>query len=655
MSLVQVHIGIVKVLDMSAEGPITIKAISWNMGNQKASKEAVEEIMGQIAQAGPLLPTVLAISTQEELADDGERLQDQILQKLNAKIKDPNQHYVLVKTDSPQFHTTMAGANNSKATLAKALLTDRNRVSSAILVKLPYELQNAKARIDFEPGKNTHKNEKKNKSIITIKGELYHRAAGKLMDVSISGGHLNARSDSKRRAHARKYFKNEGLSAKDKNFNEIYKEATTFRVIMGDFNERDYLMRDGTIKDKSAQTNFGRYGFDMNIDPQMKMGKLQLHGTYGHVFKNNDNLSEGQLKATQDTRGRENVAKGGFLDRVAYICGLPVEAKYSNKPFDQSFFKLNQKGTKWFFHKSDHLPVIREFKVTPPPKDNQEKFKIVGEFIKKRLPINEIKNEIQEIEALKGARDYNALLEKAQGLMYHDSTQTHDEFIRLYAGISQEIWNDLQGNDQLKYNVVINALEKNLFNKEMLYRNVQEISAKVNQAVKARDTASLTQTHNLLTKCQNLKNAVQELRGEGISKFPPGEKELIIALAERYSAMMIDNAFAKCNNKTLLHNQKAEIDSVFKGLGQFKELTKAQREIQKAMDSMVPLPELPQLRAKEMKTKPQSEKDARKAIFISQFSTHGDKRKAIYISDTSKTPSAKEENIGSWRPDRHKK
>ncbi len=561
------------------KAPVTMKAITWNMGNQEASSEAVDAILAQFDGS---TPTIIALSTQEEFASGDDRLQIKLWNKLNEGL-DEKDKYDFVITDDPQFHTTFAGANNSIKTFAGAIFTDKNRVSSVVLVKRPYKLDKAEARIDFEPdkGKDKDSNKKKNKSIITIKGTLVG-PEGSLMDVSISGGHLNAKSDAGRRKHANKFFKKEGLLGSDKSFAEIYKEASTFRLIMGDFNERDYLKKDGTTQDGSDETNLARLGYDMAENPTITMKEeggepIDLKGSYGHVAKDKDDLSKGMTTNVADPK-RENVAKGGYLDKVGCNTGLDVKAEYSKKPFNLKAFIKKEKSSKkenqdsskppkvkWFFHKSDHIPVIRSFTVAPVPYDDLEKIKIAARYIERRLPIKEVAKEIELLKKLADSNP-NELMHNVDGMMYHDSKQTSSEFIRQYAGISKDQWN--KTNDH--YNLIIKALGEKLKQKEAYKSNLDAIQQKISKVGKipgerAQDESTLATSYNLLTKCQNLKNLAQELRGEKEDKFPGKDKYAIVAMAQRYCDQLIENAVAKHNGKNPPHDT-SELDFAFNGL-----------------------------------------------------------------------------------------
>lgn len=427
---------------------VSISAVTWNMGNQAASRAAVNDVMSMIQGDTEVtqLPTVIALATQEELAATGKRLQDLLLEELNKdKLPGSDGSYVLVETDDPQYHKTMAGANNSPRTLRKALTTDNNRVSNAILVKLPYELEGARARIDYEPNKT-----KGNKSIITIEGILKKRRdetpeiLDDVMNICISGLHLDSNHDAKRRAHAQSFFDAQGLTQfSSQSYDDILSEAQKFKVIMGDFNERDYLMKDGSTRDQCAHTSFAGHGYDMSEVPMHTMTsdsgeRREIHGTYGFSFD-----ESGRPTVLPDPRSRTHVAKGGALDRVAYTSGLEVQSASYGATLSDQYLEQSKKG-KWFFHDSDHLPVARNFTVTPP--DNTNESQIICEFVQRKIPTSGHIPSIKSLQSLAGnLHNSENRYPLIRAVQYHDSSLTEDEFLECFCegadkGYEQQVY-----------------------------------------------------------------------------------------------------------------------------------------------------------------------------------------------------------------------
>ncbi len=498
-------------------GPISIQALTWNMGNKNATKDAVNDIFGQLVNPAP---TVLSISTQEELAPNGERLVDLLKKKLEAD----GSQYELVET----YHTTMAGANNSKKTLFKALTTDDNRVSTAVLVKKPYKLENPETRIDYQAPEGAKDNNKKvNKSIITVQGKLTDSKGNPIMDISVSGGHFDANQDQKRRAHTNKFLKNSNMKTTDpKSFDQIYEEASAFKIVTGDFNERNQLFVSGTKRqavDMMKQTNFKSYGFDVEKQPSMINGNTKLNGTYGL-----NGINDPDPK-TQ----RKHVAKGGFLDRVAYTCGLKVKEGHHGFNVDDKYKATNKKG-KIFYHGSDHLPVLRSFNVTPP--NPNTKAITVANYIQRRVP--DFKDDIDHVNVL--LQNKNKLMEAfaALPIQHHDSEYSQEEYIRIYAGVGPNA----------SLNEVITGLENKLATLKGAHTAFDHINGKVSTAAlsKPPDNQFLESVFNQINKCHDLKNALQEINDLPEKKMSKEDKALFKQLAGK----LVDDMY-QCAGKRL--------------------------------------------------------------------------------------------------------
>ncbi|MBN9286887.1 MAG: hypothetical protein BGO43_04970 [Gammaproteobacteria bacterium 39-13] len=518
--------------------PITIQALTWNMGNKPASKEALNDIFSQIEASPP--PTVISISTQEELAPNGKRLQDLLLAKLNEEARKKGEtEYELVVTKQPQFHTTMAGANNSARTLLRALTTNQNRVSTAILVRKPYQLKDATARIDYQVV-NPKKDKKVNKSIITISGKLTDGQGKTLMNISASGGHFDANKDQKRRAHANKFLERSNLKTSEpKSFSDIYQEASAFRIVTGDFNERNQLFGSTpTPKDMMNQTNFAKYGFDVGEQPSMqtKHGNIRLDGTYG-MFDGEKSVNDPDPKIK-----RKHVARGGFLDRVAYATGLKVDAVKHGFTVSNEHFKPSQKG-KMLYHGSDHLPVVRTFHVTPPkPNDMAE---VVGDYIKRRLPdftddIENLKKLLIHIELNPNNLPPDKLLEEAIDtvpLMHYDSEYDKGVFIRMYAGVSQDA----------SFEQVKESLHNKLAAKQAMQANIEGIKSKID-AIPPNEKY-LAAVFNQISKAHDLNNLLQEIKELPEKKMPLEDKVKFMQLAQNFVDRIYECSSALLNEK----------------------------------------------------------------------------------------------------------
>ncbi|MBI2790399.1 MAG: hypothetical protein HYX61_00455 [Gammaproteobacteria bacterium] len=494
---------------------VTIAALTWNMGNKSAPSLAVKEFCQQLSAK----PTVIVISTQEELASNGSRLQDLILAELGNE-------YELVKTPEPQFHTTFAGANNKVSTFLRASFTDNNRVSSAVLVKKPYQLLNAHAHIDYEPGKEKGGN----KSIITISGVLMNGDSA--MKIAVSGAHLDSNSDKKRRAHMDVYLEREALkSKKDQTFGEIYQQASTFRTFGGDLNERDYLMKDNETKDRIHQTNAKGVGFDVDAKPTQNYNDKDVHGTYGAKYLQN-NIQNKQQTDVPDPRDRPHVAKGGNLDRMSFSTGLPTQASTIETQLNEENFKL--RGKKWLYHGSDHLPVMRIFTVTPP--GNDTKAKIVGEYIKKRLP--DMTQDIDELKSvLKPPITKENLSSRIKSVQFHDSTLSSEQFLKHYAGLAPN-----ENSQNIK-----DALMAKYRQKIYIRESTKTLNQKIDKAIEENDTIFLERSFNVLTKCNEFKNAFLEMKAANETLVDNDEGLIFLQNAEKLVDLMYKYSLSALN------------------------------------------------------------------------------------------------------------
>lgn len=517
---------------------ISIKAITWNVGNKEATKDAVDDFISQYFSYDPL-PVVIAISTQEELAPTGRCLHEKLLNKLNEGIENEDEKYVLVKYE---FHTTTAGANNSAKTLAIATTTDQNRVSSAILVKKPYKMEGIDSRICYEPGKEKGGN----KSFIRIKGTVVAPDEKKL-DISVTGCHLDSNSDKKRRAHANAFFEGEDLMAEDKDFSKIYKEASSLALIQGDFNERDYLYKDRSTRSNANRTNFQSQGFDFDKDPSIQLNGKPIRGTYGFKFSRDKK----QILSSPDPRKRRNVAKGGFLDRIVYSTGLLIKSVSYETKIQPAYFRASKKG-KWFQHGSDHLPVIRDVHI-PPPTPNaseSEKIAIVAAYTEKRLP--DYKQEIDELRLLAKIKDADELKDAINDLQYHDSEFTPSQFLKLKYGI------DLAGGN------LFSKIEAKLKEKEAL----QKLSEEKRDLLKPLDgncklnEKELVHLFNQLTLANKLRDKTLEILAD--PKVAVAAKVKFMASANQ----VIDSAHSQAMKMdgSVVLNYSSEMNNLLENL-----------------------------------------------------------------------------------------
>lgn len=411
-------------LDRTMNDSIQISSLTWNLGNQTASAAAVSDALEQLIPDLNNLPIVIAIATQEEMAKKGKRLYEQMLEELNKNLPE-GQKYKIVFFEK---HKTLAGVNNmlkegNIGQFVKAMLTDRNQVSNALLVREPYDIQDADAKIYYEPGKEKGGN----KSIIRIEGTLTENN-NKIIDISIAGAHLDSNKDAKRREHINSYLSGENL--RDINFDsieDIFTQAQVFRVFMGDLNERDYLMRDGTTRDQTHQTNLNGFGFDVTRTPQQTLEGNPIYGTYGIRI-----LDGRQIKGDPDLKQRAHVAREGYLDRVTFSSGLEASDMYYGATLYGAYCEDAEKKT--YYHGADHFPVARGFSVRPAT--DETKLLIACNYIQRRIP--NVDDDLKQIEALKIAvieEDLDSFQHMIQSMQYYDELLSMPQYVSQKFGI----------------------------------------------------------------------------------------------------------------------------------------------------------------------------------------------------------------------------
>lgn len=531
--------------DVKNLSKLKVSAITWNMGNESASKKVADELISQMTFPNGEKPQIVALATQEEMAPNGKRLQDLMLERLNQGLPFKEQ-YELVQTKEPQFHTTMAGANHSFATLTAALLTSDNRVSCAIFVKRPCIVENARAQIDFESGK-----QKGNKSVITIQGLV--KVPGSMpLNIVVSGGHFNAQSEQKRRNHARKYLEAVGIkTSPHQNFEQLYQEASAIKLLMGDFNERDRLMKTGNIADEVYKTIYPDFGFDIALQPELTLAGRSLHGTYGFKFNEND-LSKEQITNSPDPTNREHVARGGYLDRITISTGLMADNLRYGVTLDENYFKLNKRG-KWCYHYADHIPVVRNLVIDLPR--HYDRLKIVARHIKQHIP--HFQEERAEFVFLfRKCRSFEELKRRASDLLYHDSMLSPSEYLQ-----------QLAGADENNFETIIAGLHQRSLQKEIL----MELSDKLNTLIDAAsniDNKRLLETiYRDLRECNELRNAMQEVAALSHLVISDEKKSAFLKIASELVDLYYIETFSSLLH--IPHGQEARISEAERKMDDF--------------------------------------------------------------------------------------
>lgn len=453
--------------------PISLAALSWNIGNTTAKDDIVQGFVKELSTFNS--PDIIAIGTQEELAGDGQTLKDKLLLQLN-KTKDST--YTIAAEKS---YLTFAGANNSPKTAvlagiqnipaSKKLNLPQNRTSLAVLVKSGNTLTDAKTKIYYPPGEKISNN-----AFIVIEGNVTKKDTPNSPPLffSISNVHLNSGSDKKRRAHANVYLKGEGLSNTNATYADILSKAKSFYLIMGDFNERDYLMMDSSAADQGYLTNFEIFGYDFS---QKQERNKVVYGTYG--FTKLGNTPE----TLKDPRGRPHNAKGGFLDRIVYTSGQHVQSDPHNYGAILYKSKIEMKKNKIFYSGSDHLPIIRHFEITTD--NNTGDARLVKDYIKRRLP--NFEKEIQNLDLLLKDK------KNAEKIVFYDSNEAIIKYVK-----------QLSPQD----------LTKKLSDLKSLQGNIQELKAIIDMNKDPKGDF-LIAVHNKITLCNNSRVASLENRDSG--------------------------------------------------------------------------------------------------------------------------------------------
>ncbi len=465
---------------------ISVVALTWNMGNKAAQDPLVDDLIKAIKTNGA--PDVIMLGTQEELAEASKQLNNKLL----AQLKKRGTKYTLIENS----HKTSAGAGNAAKTaavsilqttrLSKALNLPQNRTSLSIFVKEGYAFKSINKEIYYPPEIGTGNN-----TFIVIEGDLQKVGDPNVLSIAASSVHLNSFSDKTRRLHANVFFQNHFESFP--NYADLLKEAKRFDVIMGDFNEREYLMKDSSVVDRGYLTNFGAYGYDFS---QAQEKPSHVYGTYG--FTDTFGTVSRFLKAApiKDPRDRPHNAKGGFLDRITFTSGLFIES-----PFNQYGAVLDPKkfkqGKKILYSRSDHLPVVRYFKITMAKGDMADD-RIVKRYILRRLP--NFAHEIADIQKLTNLENptRNQLQSAAKSLMFYDIKDTPDQFLEKFSPLK---------SSKDSATLFVNSLKEKEEELKKLQQSVKDLQDKINTS---QDPKFLLQVYNKFTSCNRDRNEALE-------------------------------------------------------------------------------------------------------------------------------------------------
>jgi endonuclease/exonuclease/phosphatase family metal-dependent hydrolase len=388
------------------ECSVNVVALTWNMGNSTAEHAVVADMVGQITAKG--FPDVILVGTQEEMAEDRTQLNKQLLDELKSK----GHEYRLQGKES---HLTLAGANSSLKNAGQMAFQNmralQNRTSLSVLVKTSSHLENMETRIDYPPGKK-----KSNNSFIVIKGDLKKGTCQ--LPMTIASVHLSSKTDEKRRSHANVFLEHNFKSPET--YDALLDQAQRFNLIMGDFNERDYLMQDGTVSDRGFLTNFMAYGYDFSASQERPSFG---YGTYGFTKVHQQPAKIKIPENLRDPRKRPHSAKGGYLDRITFTSGLPVESdtKEYGPLTDYKFYRQKENG-KWRYSTSDHVPVVRFFKITV----SENKASVGRTYVERLLP--DFGPYMKQLEKLGAGTHFDDKhLEQLKVLRFHDDKDLTDK------------------------------------------------------------------------------------------------------------------------------------------------------------------------------------------------------------------------------------
>ncbi len=453
----------------------SMAALTWNVGNKTAKDEIVSGLAEEIEKLGN--PDILVVGTQEELAKNGEEFKDKLLQEFGI------QRYTIAAQKSD---TTTAGMHKTGKKIAltagqitpisKTANLPQNRNTLAVFVKKGITLEDVTKRIDYPPGEK-----KANKSFILIEGNLKRDRV--TLPISIASVHLDAKSDKIRRSHANSFFDNQKFTNTNKTYGEILEEAKRFHLIMGDFNERDYLMKDNTVVDRGYLTNFPAYGYDYSAKQERQ---TPVYGTYGFT-KINDKTPV----TLPDPRGRKHNAKGGYLDQIVITSGLSIDSppeQYGAVISDQKEFKQTPKK-KLFYAGSDHLPVLRSFTITMGNDDAAGNEIMVKNYIKRRLP--DFSKEIADLTFLLQGETVKDIQSKADRLIFYDDKGSSDDFLKQLANL-KSLTSSLPG--------------KILWKKTDLQEFQGKIRTLKTKIEKSLDQQFLATVYNKITLCNKNRN-----------------------------------------------------------------------------------------------------------------------------------------------------
>lgn len=354
-----------------SSGALDIRALTWNVGSQGASDNAVTDFAERLKGGD-----VILVGTQEEQSKENRRLDTLLLDKLNGGLKEGEPKYVIVEHINDGRNWAGDGFKNQ----LKGKGVQQTRTT--MIVREPYSFQSASV-------KQVKDKDNKRKSIGTIKGNLCDGSGRVIMPLSFSSGHLESYYESQRSKHMEDWA-SKSMPHEDSldrlSFGDLVESAKMVSLFQGDLNCRDYSTADGKNIDPGHSMTLASLGFDIEkhaheLDGKKNIKANGVHGTYGVVHdKDGKQLISPELKrlaklaeGKELSSKRAGVTKGGNLDRVAIATGRQVEDgtyEIIRGSREGDIKTKEKKGTVIdFVYGSDHAPVIRTMKVSAADSD----------------------------------------------------------------------------------------------------------------------------------------------------------------------------------------------------------------------------------------------------------------------------------------------
>jgi hypothetical protein len=500
---------------------VDIRSVTWNVGGKTPPSDAVAILAEKLKGAD-----VIAIGTQEENGKDKDRLHEQLLRTLNESITLGGQ-YRIVEVDGKNYRHTTAGG----------VLSGKQHTRTTIIVKEPYDFDPAPTVTvvdDLKSQKSSLIPVEYNKTIIDISGTLKALTPDgrkeTIMDVSIASGHMESNAEKSRRNHTDSYLDEKGMLEDASSFDEIVKEASRVSIFMGDTNERDYFMADGSTQNPGETMNLKGFGFDtqktpistssgahvneqnpISIEGKVKgkekvlEGVTKLEGSYG-VTLNDDGIQE--AKKCKKNKDRPHVTEGGHLDRVSISTGRNINDSAYETVVDGVGF--NKKG-KIRYWGSDHAPVIRSTKINTQINTTT----LVANFINSRIPdfprqlasIQKVQEQIK-LAVQAGVDGTDAITEGIKSIRLYDDKSDNATILKKSFGIEVVEPNNVQS--------VLDNLATVESKLQVICDSCKSLKETINSIAK-KDTLTPDETTWLVLTYNNISSLSQNINDDALN------------------------------------------------------------------------------------------------------------------------------------------